>query len=641
MFSKILVANRGEIACRIIRTINEMDIESVAVFSDADINSGHVALADAAVNIGSAKVDQSYLRGEIIIKAALQEGADAIHPGYGFLSENSDFVEAVEAAGLVFIGPPASAIKLMGFKDKAKKLMSQSKVPVVPGYNGIKQDDTFLAAEADKIGYPVMIKAIAGGGGKGMRLVKTKSAFFELLSLARSEALNAFGNDTVLIEKFIKNPRHIEVQIFGDCYGNIIHLYERDCSLQRRHQKVIEEAPAPKISKNVRKKLYTAAINAAKAIEYVGAGTVEFICESASNNTIENFWFMEMNTRLQVEHPITEEITGINLVEWQIRVAAGEPLPKTQDEIKITGHSFEARLYAEDPCNHFLPTTGVLNHIFFPNNVRVDSGIRVGDEVTPFYDPLIAKIIVHGKDRWSALKKLRKALIETEISGSITNLNFLYALSNDQQFADVKFDTQLIDYKLDALIKKIEIPNTVKVLSSLAALGLDNLSDPFSGFSLWEPIKTNITMEFGQVSVRVFDKNNFGVEISGRDFLVNREGWSVDGVKSGAKFFIINNQITIFFKGSWYFKFQDKLNPKIETKADGNTIIAPMPGFVIVINVKVGDSVREGDLLVIQEAMKMEHTLLAHKDGIVVKVEAAPGQQVEAGKLLIELDPSD
>jgi 3-methylcrotonyl-CoA carboxylase alpha subunit len=641
MFSKILVANRGEIACRIIRTINEMGIESVAVFSDADINSEHVALADAAVNIGSAKVDQSYLRGEIIIKAALQEGADAIHPGYGFLSENSDFVEAVEAAGLVFIGPPASAIKLMGFKDKAKKLMSQSKVPVVPGYNGIKQDDTFLAAEADKIGYPVMIKAIAGGGGKGMRLVKTKSAFFELLSLARSEALSAFGNDTVLIEKFVKNPRHIEVQIFGDCYGNIIHLYERDCSLQRRHQKVIEEAPAPKISENVRKKLYTAAINAAKAIEYVGAGTVEFICESASNNTIENFWFMEMNTRLQVEHPITEEITGLNLVEWQIRVAAGEPLPKTQDEIKITGHSFEARLYAEDPCNHFLPTTGVLNHIFFPNNVRVDSGIRVGDEVTPFYDPLIAKIIVHGKDRRSALKKLRKALIETEIGGSITNLNFLYALSNDQQFADVKFDTQLIDYKLDALIKKIEIPNTVKVLSSLAVLGLDNLSDPFSGFSLWEPIKTNITMEFGQVSVRVFDKNNFGVEISGRDFLVNREGWSVDGVKSGAKFLIMNNQITIFFKGAWYFKFQDKLNPKIETKADGNSIIAPMPGFVKVINVKVGDSIREGDLLVIQEAMKMEHTLLAHKDGIVVKVEAVPGQQVEAGKLLIELDPSD
>ena len=639
MFSKILVANRGEIACRIIQTINKMGIESMAVFSDADVNSKHVALAGTAVNIGPAKVDQSYLRGDIIIQAALREGADAIHPGYGFLSENSDFVKAVETAGLIFIGPSSSSIELMGFKDKAKKLMSQSKVPVVPGYNGFKQDDKVLAVEADKIGYPIMIKAIAGGGGKGMRLVETKNSFFELLSLARSEALNAFGNDAVLIEKFVKNPRHIEVQIFGDSYGNIVHLYERDCSLQRRHQKVIEEAPAPKISTKILKELHAAAISAAKAINYVGAGTIEFICDSSIDNTIENFWFMEMNTRLQVEHPITEEITGLDLVEWQIRVAAGEPLPKTQDEIKITGHSFEARLYAEDPHNQFLPTTGVLNHLFFPSKVRVDSGVRIGDEVSPFYDPLIAKIIVHGRDRESALKKLRKALIETEISGFITNLNFLYTLSNDQQFMDVQFDTQLIDCKLADLTKKIDPPNTVKILSSLAALGLHNLTDPLAGFSLWGSLKTNIMMEFGQVFVRVIDRDNFSVEIDGKDFLVNREGWSVDGVKSGAKFLITNNQITIFHKGSWYFKLDDKLNPKIERKADGNNIIAPMPGFIKVINVKVGDEVREGDLLVVQEAMKMEHTLLAQKNGMVIRVEVEAGHQVEAGKLLIEIEP--
>ena len=447
MFSKILVANRGEIACRIINTLDKMDIKSVAIFSEADTNSKHVNMASSSVNIGPAKAEMSYLNIGSIIQAALQEGVDAIHPGYGFLSENSEFSEAVESAGMTFIGPSSSSIKLMGLKDQAKKIMSQSKVPVVPGYNGTKQSEKILVSEAKKIGYPLMIKAIAGGGGKGMRLVKTENSFLELLRLAKSEALNAFGDNKVLLEKYIRNPRHVEVQVFGDRFGNIIHLFDRDCSLQRRHQKVIEEAPAPNIPIKVREKMHSAAVDAAKSINYVGAGTVEFICDCSQDHEVNNFWFMEMNTRLQVEHPITEQITGLDLVEWQIRVAAGEPLPKNQDEIVINGHSMEARLYAEDPQNNFLPTTGIINHLLFPGDIRVDCGIRPGDQVSPFYDPLIAKIIVKGQSREDALVRLRQALIKTEISGCVTNLSFIYALSLDPQFEDVDFDTQLIESK--------------------------------------------------------------------------------------------------------------------------------------------------------------------------------------------------
>ncbi|MDG1940420.1 MAG: biotin carboxylase N-terminal domain-containing protein [Paracoccaceae bacterium] len=639
MFSKILVANRGEIACRIINTLDKMDIKSVAIFSEADTNSKHVNMASSSVNIGPAKAEMSYLNIGSIIQAALQEGVDAIHPGYGFLSENSEFSEAVESAGMTFIGPSSSSIKLMGLKDQAKKIMSQSKVPVVPGYNGTKQSEKILVSEAKKIGYPLMIKAIAGGGGKGMRFVKTENSFLELLRLAKSEALNAFGDNKVLLEKYIRNPRHVEVQVFGDRFGNIIHLFDRDCSLQRRHQKVIEEAPAPNIPIKVREKMHSAAVDAAKSINYVGAGTVEFICDCSQDHEVNNFWFMEMNTRLQVEHPITEQITGLDLVEWQIRVAAGEPLPKNQDKIVVNGHSMEARLYAEDPQNNFLPTTGIINHLLFPSDIRVDCGIRPGDQVSPFYDPLIAKIIVKGQSREDALVRLRQALIKTEISGCVTNLSFIHALSLDPQFADVHFDTQLIESKYGSLTKNLEVPIEIKVLASIAALGLADLSDSFSGFSLWEPMEMSVPMSFGKVFVKVCDQNNFSVVINENIFSVNRVGWAVNDVRSDAKILLKDSQISIFSKGSWYFEIKDPLNPIVEQNIDGNNITAPMPGFIKLVNVQEGEIVRKGDLIIVQEAMKMEHSLIAQKNGQVVKLDVEPGEQVEAGRVLVELGP--
>src|SRR6056297_2171171 len=393
MFERILVANRGEIACRVMRTAQEMGVEVVAVFSDADCGAAHVAMADRAVHIGGSAPSESYLKGEAIIAAALETGAEAIHPGYGFLSENPDFVEAVEAAGLVFIGPSADAIRAMGLKDAAKKLMEEAGVPVVPGYHGSNQDPEHLAGAADTIGYPVLIKAVAGGGGKGMRLVERPQDFVDALQSARSEARTAFGNDAVLIEKFVAKPRHIEVQVFGDG-RRAVHLFERDCSLQRRHQKVIEEAPAPGMSEDVRRAMGQAAVRAAEAIGYAGAGTVEFIVDGSRGLRSDGFWFMEMNTRLQVEHPVTEAITGVDLVDWQLRVASGDPLPCAQDDLSIKGHSFEARLYAEDVPKGFLPATGRLTHLRFAEGARADAGVRAGDDISPHYDPMIAKIIV-------------------------------------------------------------------------------------------------------------------------------------------------------------------------------------------------------------------------------------------------------
>ena len=450
MFDTILIANRGEIACRVIATAKRMGLRSVAVHSDVDAGARHVALADMAVGIGGAAPADSYLRAERIIEAALATGAGAIHPGYGFLSENPDFVAAVEAAGLVFVGPSAQAIRAMGLKDAAKRLMAEAGVPVVPGYMGDDQDAGRLAAEAEKIGFPVLIKAVAGGGGKGMRLVERGGDFAAALKSCRAEAQGAFGNDAVLIEKFIEQPRHIEIQVFGDG-SDAVHLFERDCSLQRRHQKVIEEAPAPGMTPEMRAAMGDAAVRAAKAIGYAGAGTVEFIVDGAGGLRPDGFWFMEMNTRLQVEHPVTEAITGVDLVEWQLRVAAGEPLPAKQEDLSITGHAFEARLYAEDVPAGFLPATGRLAHLAFPPGVRADSGVVSGDIISPHYDPMIAKLITHGPTRAIALRQLSRGLRGTEVAGTVTNLAFLGALADHAGFAAGEVDTGLIGRDIAAL----------------------------------------------------------------------------------------------------------------------------------------------------------------------------------------------
>ncbi|RDW13890.1 acetyl-CoA carboxylase biotin carboxylase subunit, partial [Paracoccus thiocyanatus] len=487
MFQKILIANRGEIACRVIDTARKLGVRTVAVYSDADRAARHVAMADQAVPIGGPAPRDSYLRGAAIIRAALDTGAQAIHPGYGFLSENPDFVDAVTAAGLVFIGPSADAIRKMGLKDAAKALMEQAGVPVVPGYHGENQDPAHLAQQAQAIGYPVLIKAVAGGGGKGMRLVERAQDFPAALQSATGEAATAFGNPAVLIEKYVRQPRHIEVQVFGDGQ-RAVHLFERDCSLQRRHQKVIEEAPAPGMTPQMRAAMGEAATRAAQAIGYAGAGTVEFIVDAGQGLRPDGFWFMEMNTRLQVEHPVTEAITGIDLVEWQLRVASGEPLPARQEDLAITGHAFEARLYAEDVPAGFLPATGRLAHLRFPDQARIETGVRAGDAISPWYDPMIAKVVTHGATRAIALRALESALADTEVAGSVTNLDFLIALTRHPGFRRGEVDTGLIARDLPALIAAAE-PDPAAL--ALAVLGLAGLEGPQSrgGITLWQPLR--------------------------------------------------------------------------------------------------------------------------------------------------------
>lgn len=452
MFKKILIANRGEIARRIIRTAKRMNVQTVAVYSEADVRSAFVREADRAVLIGPAAASDSYLRGDRIIAVAIECGAQAIHPGYGFLSENAEFAEACEAAGLVFIGPRPDAIRAMALKGAAKALMTAANVPVTPGYHGDDQNTDHLASEAARIGYPVLIKAVAGGGGKGMRRVDRAEDFADALVSAQREGLNAFSDPKVLIEKYLEVPRHIEIQLFADEHGHVVHLFERDCSLQRRHQKVIEEAPAPNLPEAMRQAMGQAAVRAAEAIHYRGAGTVEFIVDVSKGIENAPFYFMEMNTRLQVEHPVTEAITGLDLVEWQLRVAAGEVLPKTQAELTLTGHAIEARLYAEDPQNDFLPATGTLDRLEFPATARIESAVEEGDAVSPFYDPMIAKIIVHGRDRKQALSRMREALIETKLRGLATNLGFLRRVVSDDAFAAAEIDTGFIARHQDRLL---------------------------------------------------------------------------------------------------------------------------------------------------------------------------------------------
>jgi 3-methylcrotonyl-CoA carboxylase alpha subunit len=644
MFDKILIANRGEIACRVAVTARKLGVKVVAVYSDADAHAAHVSAADEAYHIGGSAPAESYLLGDRIIAVAKAAGAQAIHPGYGFLSENPDFVDAVEAADLTFIGPSADAIRKMGLKDAAKALMEEAGVPVVPGYHGANQDPEHLSGAADTIGYPVLIKAVAGGGGKGMRLVERPEDFNDALASAQGEARTAFGNPDVLIEKYIQQPRHIEVQVFGDG-ETAVHLFERDCSLQRRHQKVIEEAPAPGMTEEMREAMGHAAVRAAEAIGYKGAGTIEFIVDGSRGLRPDGFWFMEMNTRLQVEHPVTEAITGVDLVEWQLRVASGEGLPKQQDELTITGHAFESRLYAEDVPKGFLPATGTLSHLSFPDSCRADSGVRSGDTISPFYDPMIAKVITHGPTREIALKQMAQALEGTQVAGTVTNLTFLSALCAHRGFASGEVDTGLIARDLDALVAQPTA--SVQAIAQAALIALDLLEAPEwdQGFTLWGGSWREVYLDHAgepmMVSVRLRAAGSAQIDVNGVTVpALYADGWFVDGLRI-ADWTRQGDQITVFRDGGQVFDVVDPLDRDTGAGAGGNLIEAPMPGLVKAVFVTTGQDVAAGDRLAILEAMKMEHSLLAARDGTVAEVLAAEGAQVEAGAALVRLEDED
>ncbi len=659
MPKKLLIANRGEIACRIMHTAHRMGVETVAVYSDADATAQHRLLADEAVRLGPAPVGESYLRGDLIIQAALDTGADAIHPGYGFLSENPDFVDAVEKAGFTFVGPSADAIRAMGLKDAAKKLMEEANVPVVPGYHGENQDPEFLAKEAEKIGYPVLIKARAGGGGKGMRKVDDPKDFAASLEGAVREGEASFGDGRVLIEKFITAPRHIEIQVFGDNHGNVVHLFERDCSLQRRHQKVIEEAPAPGMTEEMRNAMGEAAVKAAEAINYSGAGTIEFIVDGSEGLKTDGFFFMEMNTRLQVEHPVTEAITGVDLVEWQLRIADGEYLPRFQDELEINGHAFEARLYAEDVPKGFLPATGTLEYLDFSDLSRNDSGVVEGDTITPFYDPMIAKIITHHETREEALADLETALAETRIAGTVTNSAFLRALCIHEGFSQGQVDTGLIERDID-LLTAVEAPaDEIVALAAKHVLDMPlspNPSgkqmefegvDPFealAGFSVWEAPSWNQTLYCGDdvYEVRIRHHGEIWqckVKRGDGDYSPAFTDIECVSPERAPDVHVFGQRVAVFAAaGTYEFTFPDRLAGKGAEAEGGDTITAPMPGLVKKMSAKPGDTVSKGDALIVLEAMKMEHTLGAPRDGVLESINVSEGDQVEDGDILISLE---
>ncbi len=642
MFTKILIANRGEIACRVVETAQKLGVATVAVYSDADATARHVAVADEAMHIGGSAPADSYLKGDRIIEAALAAGAEAIHPGYGFLSENPDFVETVEAAGLIFIGPSSKVIRAMGLKDAAKALMEHAGVPVVPGYHGADQDEDILAGRAAEIGYPVLIKAVAGGGGKGMRLVTAPEAFAAALASARSEAKTAFGNGDVLVEKYVNHPRHIEIQIFGDGV-DAVHLFERDCSLQRRHQKVIEEAPAPGMTDDMRAAMGQAAVRAAKAIGYKGAGTIEFIVDASDGLRSDRFWFMEMNTRLQVEHPVTEAITGVDLVEWQLRVAAGEALPMAQEDLRVNGHAFEARIYAEDVPGGFLPATGHLKHVTPPATARFETGIRAGDEISPWYDPMIAKLIVHGPSRGVALSRLTQALETTQIAGSVTNLQFLARLAahHDVQMGNV--DTGLIERDVEQLVSDAGPGSDVLALAAIGTLGCHNPLQKLAGFCLWGALEQTAHFLHGDrevlAAVAVLDPEKIRVDVDGQSHELTRDGayWRVDGQGPRASIISYAGGVSVFSGGGFDFFTVDPLARGGEDEATGG-VTAPMPGVVKSVLVSAGQTVEKGAPLAVLEAMKMEHTLRAPQDGCVASVFVTEGTQIEAGKALLAFE---
>ena len=643
MFEKILIANRGEIACRIIETAHRLGVRTVAVYSDADANARHVEMAGEAVHIGRAPAAESYLNGVAIITAAKETGAEGIHPGYGFLSENPDFADDVAAAGLTFIGPTGASIRAMGLKDAAKKLMEKAGVPVVPGYLGENQDPDHLKAEAAKVGYPVLIKAVAGGGGKGMRRVDAAQGFDNALKSAQSEAQKAFGNDAVLVEKYIEKPRHIEFQIFGDG-KDVVHLFERDCSLQRRHQKVIEEAPAPSMTAEMREAMASAAVNAARAINYRSAGTIEFIVDASNGLRPSWFWFMEMNTRLQVEHPVTEAITGIDLVEWQLRVAAGESLPKSQDQITLNGHAFEARLYSEDAENGFLPVTGNLTHLQFSDLARNDTGVREGDVISPHYDPMIAKITVHSSSRELALSQLSAALDGTGVAGTVTNLAFLQNLSRNKDFRAGNVDTGLIERNVKALTVPKPTPNAAILIAMLSASGLDEQPAQHAGFTLWQPLSQTLTIGKGEqifsAKLMMQGADRGVINFDGQDYQISRTNgaWTINNRKSNLRAVRMANTVSVFGNGAWHFEMVDPLKIS-QTKGDvSDVIVAPMPGLVRAVFVKVGQKVTMGDPLAVLEAMKMEHTLTAPRNGMIAEVLVKADDQVQAGAALVRLE---
>jgi 3-methylcrotonyl-CoA carboxylase alpha subunit len=669
MFHKILIANRGEIACRVAATARRLGVKTVAVYSDADARAKHVAACDEAVHIGGSAPKESYLQWERIIAAAQATGAQAIHPGYGFLSENEAFANACVKAGLVFIGPPSSAIEAMGLKAESKRLMEKAGVPLVPGYHGADQDPALLQREADRIGYPALIKASAGGGGKGMRVVEKSEDFAAALASCQREARNSFGSDAVLIEKYVQRPRHIEIQVFGDTQGDCVYLFERDCSVQRRHQKVLEEAPAPGMTPELRAQMGAAAVAAAKAVNYVGAGTVEFIVEQPegyAHPEAMRFYFMEMNTRLQVEHPVTEAITGLDLVEWQLRVAGGEPLPLKQEDLRIHGHAIEARICAETPDNNFLPATGTLTVYRKPacasferGTVRVDDGVREGDTISPFYDSMVAKLIVHGATREEALSRLDAALAETRIVGLSTNVQFLRHVVTSRAFAQAELDTALIPREAAALFHqdKVGLPLAVAaaVAQTLVAERAVEGADPFSRRDGWRP---------HGITVRRFDFEYQGEALLAHlsylhdgalqlavgevnavlDFVAlpadtgTRMDLRFNGQRQTVQTWQVDENVHVFCAlGATQIVEIDALAHAGEAAAEGGRLTAPMPGKVVSFAVKAGDTVTKGQALAVMEAMKMEHTIAAPADGTVAELLYAPGDQVNEGAELLKL----
>ncbi len=667
MFDKILIANRGEIACRVIKTARRMGVRTVAVYSEADAGARHVRLADEAVCIGPAAARESYLVADKIIAACRQTGAQAVHPGYGFLSENEDFAQACANTGIVFIGPPATAIRAMGSKSEAKKLMEKAGVPLTPGYHGDEQAPEFLKQQADAIGYPVLIKAAAGGGGKGMRAVDEAADFLDALASCRREAKASFGDDHVLIEKYVQRPRHIEIQVFGDRHGSCVHLFERDCSVQRRHQKVLEEAPAPGMTAERRAAMGKAAVEAAKAVGYVGAGTVEFIADQAGN-----FYFMEMNTRLQVEHPVTEMITGLDLVEWQLRVAAGEPLPLSQEQLAIRGHAIEARIYAEDPDKEFLPSTGKLLHLAPPEqtlHVRVDTGVEQGDEISPHYDPMIAKLIVWDETRERALSRMLQALAQYRLVGVANNVGFLSKLVACPAFAHADLDTGLIERERDFLFadKAAEPPREAWLAAALAELLRERAqagvqaqddADPHSpwhlrdGWRLNSAARRDLVFRAGEREKAIdvsYTGTGFELELDGQrthasgDMLPGSQlRADLGGRRINAAVVIAGEKRHVFLHGRGFaFAAVDPLFHAGEGGGAEGGLTAPMPGKVIALVAKAGDKVEKGAPLMILEAMKMEHTIAAPSAGVIKAFRFAVGDQVADGAELLEFESAD